>query len=407
MLTESIESTHSGGVRTARLGDEQRITLHRILLRPRLKPRVVDVGREHGDGRGTRPPHVDEMGQRTCRRILPGLSAATIERSVDVERHLCGLTRTLRQLLHIHRVMPCHENLVAVSIRAEHLRPRSAVGVVAFRQLGVQRLAVLLKIIGQLSGHNGVVSLRCQWRVIACRLQHSYLILHLCHYHHLAVGVLLRHMVHQFTKRFAVGRHHLWCECRRYLQLFATRCDCTWKALRVALEPLRGVAAHGVLPCAKPQYDDLQPLLSRRVHHFVDEGEVECTLLWLKQFPIDGHQHGVQSQTTHARQYLAHVIDARRGTVAQFATQYQLAAQHVETVLGGNIHGESTEGQQCKQISFHLSEVDYYGVYIHISLSVKSGTKQAGGCHERAKKAHFIERFGPNHRTFSPNHRTF
>ena len=64
-----------------------------------------------------------------------------------------------------------------------------------------------------------LIGLLCQWRVVACRLQHTYLILYLHHDDHLALRVFLADMPHECREGIEVCLQHIVAEARRDLHL--------------------------------------------------------------------------------------------------------------------------------------------------------------------------------------------
>ena len=70
--------------------------------------------------------------------------------------------------------------------------------------------------------------------------------------------------------------------------------DDAGEAPRVLLKPQGSVAAHAVLPRAKPQEDHPQLLLAGAVDDAVYECEVVPSLFRLDKLPIGGHEHGVE-----------------------------------------------------------------------------------------------------------------
>ena len=163
------------------------------------------------------------MRQRPCRRIFARTTPTTVHRGIHVERHVVLLTGNLGQMLHIAGIAQRHKLLVGIFVRAVTLRPTFL-----------------------------FICLLSQWRMVACRFQHTNLILYLHHDDHLALWVALTDMLHQCRERFQIGLQHIVAEARGNLHLLPLGSHRPWEPLRVLLEPCWRIARHRVLPRAEP-----------------------------------------------------------------------------------------------------------------------------------------------------------
>ena len=182
----------------------------------------------------------------------------------------------------------------------------------------VQRLLILLQVGEQLLRHPFLIYFLCQRGVVAGILQHTYLILHLNHWHH--VTACLADMLHQRPESLIVCLEYILREATGYLQRLALLRPRPWESFGVLLKPQGRIARHGVLPCAKPQEHHLQLQVPCLLDGAVDEGVVELTFCRLKKFPVGRYQHRVETQRLHAGHHLIDILHTRRRRVAQFAT---------------------------------------------------------------------------------------
>ena len=198
----------------------------------------------------------------------------------------------LGQMLHVAGIVQGHELLIGIHIRAIALSPL--------------RLPV---------------DLLRQRRVVACRLQHTYLVLYLHHDDHLALRVTRLDMLHQRREGLQIGLQHVVAEARCYLQGLTIGGHRPRESLRVLFEPTRRITRHRVLPHAEPQEHHVQLLAPRHIDGAVDEGEVESSLLRFHQFPVGRHEHRVQSQRPHPRHHRLDVSRRCGSRVTQFSSQ--------------------------------------------------------------------------------------
>ena len=125
-------------------------------------------------------PEVDEMRQRSCRRIFARTAPTAVHRGIHIEWHVVYLASSLGQMLHIAGIAQRHKLLVGIFIRAISFCPPFF-----------------------------IICLFCQWRVVACRLQHTYLVLYLHHDDHLALWVALLDVAHECRECLQVGLQHV------------------------------------------------------------------------------------------------------------------------------------------------------------------------------------------------------
>ena len=148
----------------------------------------------------------------------------------------------------------------------------------------------------------GVFFLPCRLgkrAVVSGCFEHPDLVFHLHHDDSILLAVSLCEMFHQFGVCFFVGLKYVRRESRCYLERFSVCCHGSWKALGVSFEPLRCIAAHGVLPCPKPQEHYFEVVLSGLMDDFVYEREVECAFNGLEQLPVSRHEDGVEAKFLH------------------------------------------------------------------------------------------------------------
>ena len=239
----------------------------------------------------------------------------------------CGLC----QSFHISGIVVGHEYLVGVQAVAEDLCPGTAMATESLCHPGVQAFLVGFQIVYQFLGHFPGEKLVGSGRVVAGVLEHANLVLHLYHHYRMVLAVNISDMAHQLAKSAVVGLKNIGREHAGYLKGLARGGHCAGKTLGVGLEPFGGVAAHGVLPCAKPQEDDFQLVLSRPLYRAVDEGEVELSLHGFGEVPLGRHEHGVQSEGGHAGHHLVDVGYAGGGRVAELASKHN--------------HGDAVDGE--------------------------------------------------------------
>ena len=72
----------------AYLGDEERVVPQVVLFHPVLEAIVVEVGSQQVDGGCGASPHVDEVGEGTCRRVFARLASAAVHGGVDIQRYV-------------------------------------------------------------------------------------------------------------------------------------------------------------------------------------------------------------------------------------------------------------------------------------------------------------------------------
>ena len=166
-----------------------------------------------------------------------------------------------------------------------------------------------------------LVCLLSQWRVVACRLQHTDLVLYLHHDDHLTLRVFLADMSHECRKGLQIGLQHIVAETRGNLHLFSLGGHRPREPLRVLLEPTRRIARHRVLPRAKPKEHHVQLLTSRHVDSTVNECEVELPLYRFDELPVSWHKYRIQSQCPHPWQHFIDIFYRRRSRVAQLSAK--------------------------------------------------------------------------------------
>ena len=94
--------------------------------------------------------------------------------------------------------MPGHELLVGIVVGAEYFGPCALL-------LDVQRLEQRLR-------HLLAIGFLGKRGVVACRLQHAYLVLYLHHDDHLSLRVFRGDVLHQCGECFQVGLQHIVAE---------------------------------------------------------------------------------------------------------------------------------------------------------------------------------------------------
>ena len=102
-------------------------------------------------------------------------------------------------------------------------------------------------------------------------------------------------MAHQGGKSLLVCLQYIVRESGRYLQWFPRLGHGTGKTLGILLEPQGSIATHGILPCAKPQEDNLQVILPRLLYHPIHQGEIKLSLRRLDEFPVGRDKHRVEA----------------------------------------------------------------------------------------------------------------
>ena len=157
--------------------------------------------------------------------------------------------------------------------------------------------------------------------MVAGILEHAYFVFYLHHYHR-AVLVVVGHMTKPCAESVAVGIKHGGRKGGGYLQRLAGGGAGTREALRIGLEPLGSIAAHGVFPGAEPQEHHFDAVAPGLVYHLVGEREVELPFRRLGEFPICGHKHRVEVHPFELREDGFDVGVAGGGRIAELAAEY-------------------------------------------------------------------------------------
>ena len=189
------------------------------------------------------------------------LAITAVERHIDMHRQVIDFSSCLGYLLHVGRISPRLENLLGIDVITKQLRPVGtslSLGLQLLLQIGVQRLLILLQIVGQLLWHSTLVHPCSISRIVTRHLNHTNLILYLHHNDRLLLGIMIAQMLHDTTEGTLVCLQHILAERRSLLYRFAFGCMSSRESLQVTLEPLGRIATHRVLPCAKPQQYDFQ-----------------------------------------------------------------------------------------------------------------------------------------------------
>src|SRR5574344_1056911 len=145
MFAEGIHGTHTTVGAATRFGNKQTIVGKRILTCPTLEARVVDVGSQQQQLWSSSMPEVDEVGERSCRRILSRQTSSAVHGSIDIERQLRDFCASLTQSAYIFRIVVSHKDLVGIEIGAKHAIPCAFLEVETIRQPRVERLLVFLQ----------------------------------------------------------------------------------------------------------------------------------------------------------------------------------------------------------------------------------------------------------------------
>ena len=213
VLAEHIKGAHAVVGLKAYLGNEQRIVGQPVLGRPVLKARIIQVGSQQVNARSGATPYIYQMCQRPCRRIFSRLAPPAVHRRIHIHRQIICLPSLPNHALHISGVMPCHEYLIGINVRAEHFLPAAfrlaACLLPSVKHPRMQRLLVVFQIFHQSLRHRSGKQPVRLFGTVARLLQHADFILHLHHYHRMLPAVRLRHMPHQPLKRPAVRLKHI------------------------------------------------------------------------------------------------------------------------------------------------------------------------------------------------------
>ena len=241
MLSEGIKRPHTTVLATACLRNKEPVVWQGILVCPTLKTTIVDVGSQHRQLWSPCLPKVYQMSKWTSRGILSGLAPPAVHGCIHVKRYLGMSPSRLAESAHIFSIMVRHEYLVRIDIIAENVFPcLCAKRLDARFQPRVKRILILFQVGNQFLWNSLPINLFCQWRVVACRLQHTYLILYLQHRYHILSS--RSDVFHQRLKGTIVGTEHFFCEATGNLQWFAVLRAGSWKTLRVFLKPQRRIA---------------------------------------------------------------------------------------------------------------------------------------------------------------------
>ena len=233
--------------------------------------------------------------------------------------------------------MPGHKDFVGAHGIAEDFGP-GACGLVAIHipersQIGIELLAVRLKILRELfrdRGSEGVVGGR---GVIARVAEHTDFILHLHHQDGMIAAVCFFNVLQESGKSAGIGFLTGGGEGSENFELVAVL-DHARETPRILLNPDGRVTGHAIFPRGQPQEDDVLMLLARLGEKAIDEGEVECALSGLNQLPVQRGHDGVEVHGCHPGPDGLHEFQAGGGGVADFAAEDEEGLT-VDDELGG------------------------------------------------------------------------
>src|SRR5208337_5680120 len=171
--------------------------------------------------------------------------------------------------LNVSRIVPGHEDFVSARGVAKYLRPAPG-GLLTLllpkrAKFGIERLAMSLKIIGQLWGHGGGKGLVGSGGVVASVAENADFVLNLHHDDRVVAAVDLAKVLHNRGEgprvRVACGIGIAGNGAKN--TGFVVAQHDARKAFGVLLDPNRRVAGQTVLPGSQPQEDNADVLLAR------------------------------------------------------------------------------------------------------------------------------------------------
>ena len=233
--------------------------------------------------------------------------------------------------------MPGHKDFVGAHGIAEDLGPGAcglvAIGIPERSQIGIELLAVRLKILRELFRDGEAKAWLAAVGVIARVAEDTDFVLHLHHQDGVVAAVCFFDVLHESGKGAGIGFLAGGGEGSENFDLVAVLDDAR-ETPRILLDPDGRVAGHAVFPGGQPQEDDVLVLLARLGEKAIDEGEVECALGGLNQLPVQRGHDGVEVHGCHPGPDGLHEFEAGGGGVADFAAEDEEGLT-VDDELGG------------------------------------------------------------------------
>ncbi len=129
-------------------------------------------------------------------------------------------------------------------------------------------------------------------------------VLHLDEEDGVLVVVDLFEVVHQCGEGCLIGVQSVLRDGREHVDRLSIGANDPWKARGIGFDPGRSVVHVAVLPCAKPQKNDVEIVRASTVDYSVDVGEIELTWLTLELLPVNRGFDSVGMQSGHGLPHL-------------------------------------------------------------------------------------------------------
>ena len=266
---------------------------------------------------------------------------------IHIHRQGIFLFAGLSYLFHISGIVPSIEDFFRQETElrmpvcgrvglafAKHLFPRTsflvAVGIPSVQDSRMQLFLMLLQVVDKGCRHLTVVCLVGQIAIVAHRtvghtlegsphIHCTNLIFNL-HHDDSTLFIHLLDMAHQVGESVGISLAAFCAKGRECDVLISILKLDARKSLGIGLYPSRGVERLSVFPTAKPQNHQLEVFFLSASYHLVNDGIVELSLFWFKQFPSDGCYHRIHVEVGHAFPYISHISSATSGRVMQLST---------------------------------------------------------------------------------------
>ena len=268
------------------------------------------------------------LGLRAAGRIVAGARVFGLnDPGVDEDRDVIFGFAGSRDLIHIGRIVPGHEDLVGAVALAEDLLPGTGSTETAllpgFERLGQQAIPVRLEPGRQfrrdLARESGIGG----GAVVARPSVQADLVLQLHHHDGLLEAVHFGQVAHQRSIGPGVGCGRLSAQRAQNRQFVAVFGQCEGILLIVRLDPDGMVGTHAVLPAAEPEQSQLEFVLPGRLDQFIHNREVELAFDRLHLLPGHHGQDGIHSGLFEIGPQGLHIRRAGSGGIAQFAANRQ------------------------------------------------------------------------------------